>query len=132
MSTSDKYLTRIITFIRNIPAMVEQAQTPPQETAPYIEWLNKEGYQIETSVPMETDVVTWSRKSKYGAPKCTTNGDLFVFVSKHGDTFSMHLRASTPNYWGSTEIYNIDEKFLIARGRQLEHRLVDAWRELSA
>lgn len=112
--------------------MVEQAQTPPQETAPYIEWLNKEGYQIETSVPMETDVVTWSRKSKYGAPKCTTNGDLFVFVSKHGDTFSMHLRASTPNYWGSTEIYNIDEKFLIARGRQLEHRLVDAWRELSA
>lgn len=103
-----------------------------QESPKYLEWLNKEGFVIETTLPYESDVVCWSRKTRYGAPKCTTNGDLMIVITKHADTFSMSLRASTVNYWGNTEIYNISEDFLIARGRQLEHRLVDAWREMSA
>lgn len=111
---------------------MSKQETAEVEVAKYIQWLNKEGYQLETSVPYETDTVSWTRKSRYGAPRCTTNGDLIVTVSKIGDTFSMSIRASTMNYWGSTEIYNLSEDFLIQRGRQLEHRLVDAWREISA
>lgn len=102
------------------------------EVPAYIQWLNKEDFELETTAPYETDTVTWVRKSKYGAPKCTTNGDLMIAVTRVGDSFSMSLRASTNNYWGNTEIYDISEEFLVSRGRQLEHRLVDAWRELSA
>lgn len=104
----------------------------PVEVEKYIQWLNKDGYQLETSVPFESDEVTWSRKSLYGAPKCTTNGDLIVSITKVGNTFTMSLRASTPNFWGSVEVYDISEAYLTSRGRQIEHRLVDAWRELSA
>lgn len=108
------------------------AVTEEQAVPAYVQWLNKEGYKLETSVPFEGDTVSWTRPTKYGTIRCTTNGVIQIVVSKVGETFSMSVRGSTPNYWGANEIYNISEDFLVGRGRQLEHRLVDAWREMSA
>lgn len=98
----------------------------------HVQWLNKEGYQLDTSLPFESGTVSWSRKTRYGAPRCTTNGELIVTVTKIGETFAMSVRASTLNYWGSVEVYDLTEDYLVARGRQIKHRIVDAWRELSA
>lgn len=103
-------------------------ETP--EPSKYIQWLNKEEFQLETTVPFESDSVSWSRKTRYGTPRCETNGDIMIVVTKVGDRFSMGVRASTKNYWANVEVYDIDEDYLVARGRQMEHRLVDAWREL--
>lgn len=102
------------------------------EVAKYIEWLNKEGFELETTVPCESDTVCWVRKTKYSGPRCSVNGQVSIVVTKVGDTFGMHVRASTPNYWAGAEVYNLSEDYLVNRGRQIEHRLVDAWRELSA
>ena len=112
--------------------MSNEQAVPQEDTPKYLQWLNKEGYELETTFPFDGDSVSWTRKTRFGGPKCTTNKDLFIVVTKIGEVFTMSIRASTLNYWGSCEIYNIAEDFLVARGRQLEHRLVDAWRELSA
>lgn len=98
----------------------------------YLQWLKKEGFELETTVPTETDTLVWIRKSKYGAPKCSTNGEVLIEVTKSGDLFSIGVRASTPKYWGTAQIYGFDEAHLVKFGRQNEHRVVDAWRELSA
>ena len=109
---------------------VSELPLPPEPE--YLQWLKKEGFQLETSVPMETDTLVWIRKSKYGSPRCSTNGDVMIEVTKQGDLFSIGIRASTPKYWGNVGIYAFDEAQLVKLGRQYEHRVVDAWRELSA
>lgn len=98
----------------------------------YLLWLKKEGFELETSVPMESDTLVWVRPAKYGSPKCSTNGAVIIELTKSGDLFSIGVRASTPKYWGNAMIYGFDEAQLIKLGRQYEHRVVDAWRELSA
>lgn len=105
---------------------------PLPEDPAYLQWLKKEGFELETTVPMESDSIVWVRKSKYGAPRCSTNGEVIIEVVKTGDLFSMGVRASTPKYWGTAQIYGFDEAQLVKLGRQYEHRVVDAWRELSA
>lgn len=96
----------------------------------YLQWLQKEEFKLENNSPYESDTVVWIRKTKYSTPKCSTNGDIMIAVTKVGSSFTMSVRASTPNYWSNVEVYDISEEYLIARGRQIEHRLVDAWREL--
>ena len=108
------------------------SELPLPEESAYLVWLKKEGFELETTVPFETDTVVWSRKSRYSTPKCSTNGDIVIEVSKSGDLFSMGVRASTANYWANAAIYNFDEANLVRLGRQYEHRVVDAWRELGA
>lgn len=100
--------------------------------APYLVWLKKEGFNLESNVPMESDSLVWTRESKYGAPKCSTNGKVLIEIVKEGSLFSMAVRASTPKYWGNAMIYGFDEDQLVRLGRQYEHRVVDAWREMSA
>jgi len=98
----------------------------------YLIWLRKEDFQLETTVPVQTDTLVWTRPAKYGSPKCSTNGQIIIEIVKDGDTFGMNIRASTPKYWTSLAMYDISEADLVKFGRQYEHRMVDAWRELSA
>jgi len=107
-------------------------ELPLPEDAPYLVWLRKEEFALETTVPVESDVLVWVRKTKYGSPKCSTNGEIMIEVVKDGDTFGMNIRASTPKFWANVGIYGIDEATFVKFGRQYEHRMVDAWRELSA
>jgi hypothetical protein len=107
-------------------------ELPLPADAPYLVWLKKEEFQLETSCPLESDSVVWVRKSKYGSPQCSTNGAPMIEITKEGDLFSMSVRASTPKYWGHATIYGFDEAQLVKLGRQYEHRVIDAWRELSA
>ena len=99
----------------------------------YLEWLKKEGYELESTVPVENVNTQWSRPSKYGSPKChVNNAPVQVVVTKVDDKFVMSLRASTQNFWTNLEVYDISEEFLVKRGRAIEHRLVAAWMELSS
>ncbi len=108
------------------------SELPLPEDPAYLVWLRKEGFELETTVPYETDTVVWTRPAKYGSPKCSTNGQIKIEITKEGDLFSMSVRASTPKYWGTASIYGFGEEELVRLGRQYEHRVVDAWRELSA
>ncbi|WEM34381.1 hypothetical protein [Xanthomonas phage X1] len=105
---------------------------PLPEDPAYLQWLRKEGFELESTVPMESDSIVWVRKTKYGVPRCLMNGVVLVEIVKTGDQFSMGVRASAKNYWGAASIYGIDEENLVRLGRQYEQRVVDAWRELSA
>lgn len=96
----------------------------------YLQWLQKEEFKLENNAPYESDTVVWIRKTKYATPKCALNGDIMIAVTKVGDNFSMSVRAATKDYWANVEAYDLTEETLIKKGRQIEHRLVDAWREL--
>lgn len=99
----------------------------------YLEWLKKEKYELETTVPVEDLNPSWSRKSVYGAPKCSVNNEpVDIVVTKVDDKFVMSVRASAGNYWANLEAYDISEEFLVKRGRAIEHRLVSAWMELAS
>lgn len=98
----------------------------------YLVWLRKEDYKLETTVPLESDATVWVRPAKYGSPKCSTNGAIMIEITKSGELFSMSIRASTPKYWGAAAIYGFEAAALVKQGRQFEHRIVDAWREMSA
>lgn len=109
---------------------VSELPMPPEPE--YLVWLKKEEFKLETSVPMESDTLVWTRKAKYGSPQCSTNGAIMIEIVKEGDLFSIGVRASTPKYWANAMIYGFDEATLVKLGRQYEHRVVDAWREMSA
>jgi hypothetical protein len=100
----------------------------------YQEWFAKNGFELESTIPVAGDHLTWSRPTKYGAPKCTVNkAPVRVYVSRVDDgKFVMAVRAATENYWGNLEVYDISEDYLTKRGQAIEHRLVAAWMELSA
>ncbi|USV41086.1 hypothetical protein [Xanthomonas phage BUDD] len=102
----------------------------PEEPA-YLQWLKKEGFELESTIPLESDSIVWVRKTKYGTPRCAVNGVVIIEVVKTGDLFSMGVRASTKTYWATSQIYGFDEEKLVKYGRQYETRVVDAWRELS-
>lgn len=99
----------------------------------YLEWLKKEKFELVTTAPVDNVNPEWVRKSVYGAPKCHINkAPVDIVVTKVDDKFVMSVRASTPNFWSNLEVYDIDEEYLVKRGRAIEHRLVAAWMELAS
>ena len=99
----------------------------------YLEWLKKEGFALESSVPVEDVNQTWVRPTKYGAPKCHVNkAPVNITITKVDDRFVMGIQAATSSYWGSLQTYDLTEEFLVKRGRALENRMVAAWMELSS
>lgn len=100
----------------------------------HLDWLKKEGFVLDTTVPVQGQGLTWRRTAKYGAPKCVVNKkpvDVVITLADDG-TFVMGVQAATPNYWANLQIYDIKSENLIKRGRAYEHRLVAAWMELSS
>lgn len=99
----------------------------------YLEWLKKEGFELESNTVVENVNPQWSRPSKYGAPKCATNNaPIRIVVTKVDDKFVMSLVAATSDFWSNHEVYDISESFLVKRGRAIEHRLVAAWMEIAS
>lgn len=99
----------------------------------YVTFLEKEGYSLETTVPFESDTISQTKKARYGGLKCQVNGVPDIVVTKTGDDrFSIGLVCTNGKYWCNPVIYDLTESYLIKYGRELEMRIMDAWRELAA
>lgn len=99
-------------------------------------WLAREGYEQVTS-PLFGDAVLihpeWSRLSKYGTVKCKENGKISVRVQEFPDgTYAMRVEGKTEHNWVGINATEVSAERLVSHGRQLEHRLVDAWREMAS
>lgn len=101
-----------------------------REELPHEAYLKKEGYVLETTVPFETDAVTWTKPTRYGTVRCKTNGVPLVTITRYGQKFSISIQGESKDYWASPTIYDLSEELLIKNGRELEMRITDAWREL--
>lgn len=105
----------------------------------YIEWLAKNGFEKS---PQNTDVVVehWFRASKYGVDRCRSNKDKPMEISVSRDPrvieredvtlgeFSMQIIGDNGNYWMECNAFSLTEDMLVKKGRDIEMRLVDAWR----
>jgi len=97
----------------------------------YLEWLAKENFAPETTIPM-TGGSSFSRPVRLGHPKCRENGQLMVNVIRLDgeDDFTMNVTGKARNYWTTISAYQIPEAELVKEGRNIEARLVSAWMEM--
>lgn len=100
----------------------------------YIEWLEKQGYK-KSEEKQKGGVETWSRPSIYGVNKCKDSGEK-VEISIIRDprladklgVFSMSISGYNGTYWTHSNAHDLTEEILLKKGRDIEMRLVDAWR----
>lgn len=98
-------------------------------------WLAREGYEPAVAPAGGVALInpTWSRLSKYGTVRCKDAGKVSVHVEEHPDgTYAMRLEGKTDHNWVGINATEISAERLVSHGRQLEHRLVDAWREMAS
>jgi hypothetical protein len=110
---------------------------PIPEEPLWRQWVTKEEFKL-SSGDFQTTSLEWVRPTRFGTPKCKVNGQIKVVLTgqtseKDPDklSFSMSVTGSALTHWANITAYDIDEETLVKRGRQIEMKLVDAWRELS-
>lgn len=103
----------------------------------YIEWLEKQGFQKAPPIGKSTEE-HWFRASKYGVTKCRSAPDKAFEINVTRDTklakngnnavFTMSCMGDNGHYWMQCSAFELTEELLIKKGRDIEMRLVDAWR----
>lgn len=103
----------------------------------YIEWLEKQGFRKSPAVGKST-AEHWVRESKYGVTRCRSNPDtpFEICVTRDPKTvkegmlgiFTMSVMGDNGYYWMRCDAFDLSEELLIKKGRDIEMRLVDAWR----
>lgn len=119
---------------------------PPIETTklpapPKITWeqhLINQGYQKNATPDILTGREFWQRRTRFSAPPCKVNGkqSINVYVERReGENphvrFEMEVIGSNGRFWSTITAAVESEDLLIKSSGEIEHRLMDAWREMS-